>query len=262
MSQIELPIPQALPQPPDVAAEGKVPGGELLPCLPVNGEPRYGKAWLLELGLGDGFEIEISRFRLAFPVFLNENAGVITENLQTKNETVFETEAEAKEASFAKGGLPALQVTEHPITIDSRYENVEVKPKYTHEANVVVNDEETVIRRSLLPITVTVAVRLIGPDGPIWGDSYDVPISYVQGNATEGEGAGLGLLEEYVDLTNPLTLSSEEGPYGIELLVYMPERKEVFANLQLGVTIENEQAVPGTGGITLYGTPKAVKVNK
>src|SRR5438270_13888855 len=83
-SYLTVPVPTALPKPPDVAAEGKVPGGQLIPCTPTSGTLITRTELLLQLPFPHGYQSTVRRIHLALPIFLEEAA--VTEQ-PTESET-------------------------------------------------------------------------------------------------------------------------------------------------------------------------------
>lgn len=246
-SNIAVAVPQALPLPPDVAKLGEVPGGILIPCTDSS-KPAGGAQALYPLTF-QGIRASVNRISLRLPVWMEEllNEKSSSENVVT---TQYHTEKLAEEAALAEGGplvLSEIHVT--PKTVDQRLEIEEIENAYILEkAAFRVRKSEIVKRQwSVLPVTVTVVARIIGPEGTIWSQGFDVPLRFQKQAA--GGGPGTGVLESYVDLTNGLPIDCEKR-YSLELLIFVPTG--VKTNTQLGLETVNEKTFAGTGGVVIY----------
>ncbi len=242
-NNIVVAVPQALPKPPDVVKEGEVPGGVLLPCT-LAGKPAGGLQSLIPLTF-EGVRATIDRVALSLPVFLQENGTEEVTGEKTVK-THYNTLKLAKEATEA---LPPIPIEEEDATLatpNQRFEHNESKIFYALEEatwDVVVATDITQ-HLGVLPITVTVIARIVGPEGPLWSQSFDVPLRYVKGIA--GGAIGAGVLEAYADLTNPLPIDCER-KYSLQLLIFVPTATK--PNVQLGLT---SAAAAGNGSATVY----------
>jgi hypothetical protein len=245
-NELAIAIPQALPKPPDITTLGEVPGGLLIACTP-NEPPPGGTTKRTNYALKfEGIRAQIRRLAILLPVFVGEQV-LQKQTVTTETRTIYGTEEEAIKAYNFVGGAPLLDKTQVPIAPDQAFESEVNKFAYFRELEVVEAQGKKETERSVLPITVQVVVRINGPEGTIFSESFDVPVRYVFGPA--GKGAGAGLLEKYVDLVNPLAIDCDF-TYGLELLVFIPA--SVVTNTQLGVTLNKEAAVQGTGGVSFY----------
>lgn len=245
-SYLTITVEQALPKPPDVAAEGKVPGGQLIPCTPQYPEGQAlanRTGYRLAFGLQQGSYVTLRRIHLQLPVYVGET-GFEKTTQTTKQEKRKETKA---------GEPPEYEPIESqsisPIGFDSRYEKKVTTYKVKVTGPVVTEEEEMTISRSVLPITVTVVVRLYTPDGVAWTESFEVPVHYAFGAA--GAAVGVGLLDSYADLTNPIPIDPGARNF-IQVSVFIPS--SVKTNTQIGVEINTEKAeafAGSTGEITL-----------
>lgn len=261
-SYLAVPI-QAFPQVPDITVAEHMPGGILLPAAPGPGGPPVTtinrNQYRLQFPVQQGNELTLRRIHIKSPVFLAE-LSIETVITTGEAETLFFNEEEAKQAFEGKGGRASFVLTTAGIGPTTRYEKV--KTVHGYELRGVPKREliqlnETRTERSVLPITVTVVARLIGPDGELWSDSFEVPLSYVLGGA--GSAVGTGTLDAYADLTNPISISPEK-PHSLALLVFIPAA--VATNTALGFAVKNGSVINEPGEVTLFYDVEAVPVGK
>lgn len=249
-STIPVGVSVCQPLPPDIAKTFECPGSQLLPCTPDSptdvktGRTQYALKFL-------GRSAAIRRIGLSIPIQLEE---IELEQATTKGQigTIYKTETEAKEAQENIGGRLNNSLESTPIGPDARFEETNVGTEIARFGTQVDVFTTTATSRSVLPITPTVVARIIGEDGVKWAGSFDVPVRWASG--VPGKAIGLGVLEAYADLVNPLELDSSK-TYGLELLVFIPT--PVKTNTRLGLTPGGE---PGPGLVTIFydleeGTP-------
>jgi hypothetical protein len=260
-SYLTVPVPQALPKPPDVAIEGQVPGGVLLPCTPATAEAGSVVAnrnqYRLAFPVQQGTRLSLKRIHLAIPVLVAE-FELEKQETTTKSKTRYKTEAEGKEAAEAKGGQPTITESVKPVGPRDPYERQIINTSYLLEETVFVRTTiQDAVYRSVLGTTVTVVARIVGPDGEIWSESFEVPVRWVFGEPPNGNGGGR--LDAYADLTNPITVYPDKS-YSLALLLFIPS--SVKCNAQLGVEIRNNAEVVGEGAVTLFYDVEPVAVGK
>lgn len=246
-SSITIPVPRALPQPPDVAVLGEVPGGVLVPVTDAT-KPAGGAQALYPLTF-QGVRAAINRITLRLPVWLEElaNETASSENSVT---TQYNSEKAAEENATTVGG-PVVLFETHviPSTVDQRLEIEEIENAFILEKAAWRVRKSEIVKRawSVLPMTATVVARIVGPEGTIWSQGFDVPLRLQKLPA--GGGPGTGVLEAYVDLTNGLPIDCEKR-YSLQLLIFVPAG--VKTNAQLGREVVNGKFVVGTGGVVIY----------
>ena len=259
MSSLTVLTPWALPQRPDVAVENQVPGGILLPCTPYPpGEvPVVNRTqYRLEFPFTQGQQLTVRRIHVKLPVGLGEREFEVS-NVKTIETKKYKTTGERDEAANFTGGLPTNTNHITPISQSAPYEqvlgSVTYSPKFGEGLEVIT--EETV-SRSVLPITMMVVVRLFGPDGEMWAESYEVPMHYVTGKM--GGGWGQGAIDSYADLNNGIPLDGEK-IYSLGLEVLVPT--SVKTDPQLGFALEAGTA-PGKGAVTFFYDIESTTVGK
>jgi hypothetical protein len=259
-SSLSIEIGQAYPMPPDIPEAGRVPGGALVPCTPFAPElPTVSRnQWRLDFPFTQGFALTLRRIQVALPVFLLE-LGLELQKATTKTVTRYKTGKEAEEANEGAGGYVNRSEELQTIGYATRYERIwqttssKFVPSLEAEHTSEIHTE-----RSILPVTVQVVARLIGPEGLIWSESYDVPIHYVQGIAP-GTAAGSGRIDAYADLNNPIAIDPAKS-YGLELLMAIPT--SVGTNTQLGIEIVNGSFVQGKGEVVFFYDLQTAPVGK
>jgi hypothetical protein len=266
-SSIEIPIVSARPEPPDITVLGRVPGGVLFPCTPTG----YGQEtvnrnqYRVSFPEGQGVKLLLRRIQLMFSVILLEDEFE-NSTAEEHNQTYYLTPAEAMGAWEGAGGRQGENSsTEKPITLSSPFEETKTKHEFVNlsAARIIEEVKFITIRRSVLPITLTMAIRLYGPDGLLWGESMEVPMRPVATNKA-GFSTGVGRVDSYIDLTNPIALQADR-IYGLQFLVMVPST--ALSDPQIGV--ENKKGAiggievgPGEGSVSLWYDIETGPVNK
>jgi len=244
-SYLSLPIVRCFPQPPDIAVAGHVPGGVLLPCAPENGTATTTgkKQYLVDFAFKQGVRLTIKRIHVDLPLLMAENE--LEEHTEEEiNFTEYETEPEVAEAVHGKGGRLKNFQTIKPISYAAPYEftSGEITLEFGFSKEVK-ETRKTRLKRSVLPITVTIQVQLNGPGGELWAQSFDAELHYVYGNP--GLAIGTAHIAMYADLVNPLVIDPDK-VYGLQLYMLVPS--SVKTNMQIGTIAENETIKFGNGG--------------
>jgi hypothetical protein len=253
-STLTIPIASAQPKEPDVIEAGHVPGGVLVPVTP--GSPKESVTrrnnWRLSFPFTQGFLLTIRRLHVVLPVVLSELALEKSTTTMTTRKK-YASKAEAVEAQGGKGGIFTKIQRIAPIGQDTHFveekiTNVSKVEDVGEETNLVVVEEQVETLRSVIPTSVTVVVRINGPEGPIWADSYEAPIHYAQTAAPPGSGSGL--VDAYADLVNGIPIAGAVGEYSMEILLAVPTT--VATNTQIGPEMKNGAVVAGTQGAVTF----------
>jgi hypothetical protein len=97
-SYLAVPVPKAIAKPPDVAVEGQVPGGVLIPCTPQAGtEIVNRRQYRLVFPYRQGFQLTLRRIHVSLPVGLEEQ-GLAKQETTTIDSKTYASEALAKKA--------------------------------------------------------------------------------------------------------------------------------------------------------------------
>ena len=215
--------------------------------------------WRLTFPFGDGYQATVRRIHVLLPVFLEE-LNLETTTAEDTNVTQYETEEEAGKRVLGFEGQPTSSSRIQAIGGSTRYESVVASFTYKANKRLVEVTEKTTTKRSLLPVTITVVVRLNGPEGAVWAESYEVPVGYAFGVA--GKAKGVGLVDAYADLVNGLVIPTPQSSFSMEILLLVPAA--VFSNAQIGLEVlELSSPAPGTQGkVAFFYDLETVPVGK
>lgn len=102
-SSLTLEVPRAIPKPPDVAAEGQVPGGQITPCTPAGPSDVIARRneYALNFQSPQGTRLLLRRIHLRLPVLLVERELIKTVD-STSSAAAFTNEAEAVKSREAE----------------------------------------------------------------------------------------------------------------------------------------------------------------
>jgi hypothetical protein len=251
VASLFLPIAWAGAKPPDVTVPFRIPGGQLTPLTPNDGSQTVRRnQYLIPFNVQQGCRVVVKQLAVTLPVILKELEAVVT-TLTDVTYKVFKTEAEAVEHQQGAGGIIEEAVKKIPMGYAAHGE--EIKQEEARVQTKVNNSRDTLIEkttRSVLPVTITVALRIYGPNGLLWSTSQELEIHFVfiEGFGL-GTAVGVGLLESYADLTNALELDPSAGPYGLGLAVLVPT--SVPTEVAAGLERIAGESVAGKGGVTL-----------
>lgn len=259
-SYLTVPIPRAQPEPPDVTVAGTVPGGKVIPCTPLQTSGVVNRTqYRLSFPFRQGVRITIRRIHLKLPMSLEE---VVSEKqeLVVADFTVYKTEAEAQEAAEGLGGFASETETQRPPSYSESSERVKTKNTIARVGAITKVLRAITTERSILPITMTVIARLIGPDGEMWSDSFDVPMHFTGAVGPGNLPIGTGNIDAYADLQNGLVLDPDQR-YSLALLVFVPS--SVATSPVLGLELDPaKKPVAGDGEMTLWYDVETGSVGK
>jgi hypothetical protein len=253
---LTIPIYQALPMAPDVPVEAEVPGGQITPCtLKHPAEGLYKRnGILLPFPFHDGFQLSVVRIHVSLPVWVGENEP---EKNKTEDLTVLNFGSEKEREEYEKAGrsYKSSRLTNPGYGV--RYEQEEDETEIVKTSGVTVDQNvKATIERGVLPVEVTVFIRVYGPDGQLWAGSDSTPVEYLGGGG--GSSTGAGHIDFDTDLTNPLELAGDR-IYWMQLLIFVPT--SVKSNPQIGS--EGVDGQPGTTGeVTFLYDVEPVAVGK
>ncbi len=240
-SQLTIPVNQDLAD--DALPANEVAGGILTPLKPFFGEDTFQRDFHLVRfdAPHAATRLLIRRLRLRLPVMLGEAGELETETDEIREESHHPSEAEA-EAAAATYTIKDEEII--PIGPDRHYEKRVEQIIATEHGGAQSNAiSKVTISRSVLPITIIILARLVGPDGELWSDSFETPIRYVSGPPSTALGAGF--LNTYADLTNPLTIDPNK-LYGLGFSVLVPTHVKTIPGL--GQELSGTEARGGEHG--------------
>jgi hypothetical protein len=257
-SQLQLDVLQALPKPPDVKEEGRVPGGQLTPLSPAQGAPTCRRnEYLLAFQSPQGTRLAIKRIHLRLPVYLEERE-LESQTTSDESNAKYRTEAQAISAAESLPENGTTNATNSAISPEAPYQHTSTHLESSRILSQVFQSTKQVVTRSVLPVTIQVLAAIMGPDGQIWSESFDVPINYVRG--TPASAIGTGLIDTYADLTNALPIDPTK-VYGLAFYVRIPTT--VTTNTQLGIENEGGGATVGkNSSVTLFYDIESAPIGK
>jgi hypothetical protein len=239
-SQVSVPIVLAQPAPPDITTLGHVPGNKFFPCTPEGAEKASRTQYRVDFPFKQGYAARIHSIHFTLPVFLEE-LSLGSQTSEGLRQTKYKTEGEAQEAVEGKEGQFNLEETVTNPGPEQRYERrVEKGNEWSREGTIAREKVTTTIEWSTLPCPARVIARLVGPEGIIWAETFEVDLAWSLGGHI-GAFTGIGAIDQFVDLTNPIAIDPTK-TYGLELLISVGSL--ISTNVKIGPSV----APTGPGG--------------
>lgn len=262
-SELVVPVPFAtpistgLPTPPFLLQQFEPSG--------AGAQRVKGRLYPLPFGIGDGFQVAVRRIHLRLPVVVTEVPGGESRTVTTEDRSHYATETEAVSAFEGAGGKPTETVTVTPGTPGEPFVKTVTTYAYAHEfGNFVATTVKTTTTTSVLPASVQLLAALIGPEGAVWAQSFDVPVPWAHGSQETGNGVGQGIVDSYADLQNPLVMTPNRNIYGLALYGRIPSCGIEGPSLKIGLEVDYK-GVPQNGEhseVTLFYDIERAPVGK